>query len=59
MNLPLELKTQLSHLPNDEATEIETFIANLPAQDFEIQNLLEESLDALMAVLTTKEPVHS
>jgi RNAse (barnase) inhibitor barstar len=58
MNLPLELKKQLSHLPADEATEIETFIANLP-QDFEIQTLLEESLDALMAVLTTKEPVHS
>ncbi|HEY9623027.1 MAG TPA: hypothetical protein V6C78_21915 [Crinalium sp.] len=59
MNLPLELKQQLSHLPPHEAAEIETFITNLPAQDFEIQNLIEESLDALVAVLTSKELTHS
>jgi hypothetical protein len=59
MNLPLEIKAQLSRLPADEATEIENFIANLPAHDFEIQNLLEECMDTLMAVLATKEPVHS
>ncbi|MBD2464271.1 hypothetical protein H6G89_25020 [Oscillatoria sp. FACHB-1407] len=51
MNIPLRLRAKFANLTADESAELKTFFANLPDHDFELQHLIEDSLDALIEVV--------